>query len=69
MVKKKKSLNFIEKIKNEKGEVVNKTTDIALAFQKYFSSLYAIKRQEIQIEEDTRIKKIQDYLKKQTYQK
>lgn len=64
MIRKKKSLNYIEKIKNEKGEVVNKTTDIALAFQIYFSSLYAIKKQETHLEEEIRKKKIHDYLKK-----
>lgn len=51
MIRKKKLLNYIEKIKNEKGELVNKTTDIAIAFQKYFSSLYAIKKQGTQSEE------------------
>lgn len=32
ILRNKKTLNYIEKIKNERGEIVNKTTDIALAF-------------------------------------
>lgn len=63
IVRKKKSLNYIEKIKNEKGELINKMSDIAIAFQQYYTALYAIKKQESQQEEEIR-KKTQIYLKK-----
>lgn len=57
----KKTLNY-KKIKNERGEMVYKTTDIAKAFQTYYSALYSIRNKETQKEEETRQIKIQEYL-------
>lgn len=59
ILRKKKTLNYIEKIKNDKGEIKNKTTDIAQAFSQYYSSLYAIKKQESNQQVEKRRKKIQ----------
>lgn len=58
----KKTLNYIEKIKNERGEIVNKTTDIASTFQQYYSTFYAIKDQETKQEKETRKRNTLDYL-------
>ena len=46
MLRRNKSLNYIEKIKNGRGEMVNKTVNIATAFQTYYSALYAIRKED-----------------------
>ena len=61
MLGRNKSLNYIEKIKNGRGEMVNKTADIATAFQTYYSALYTIRKEDTHKEK--RQEKIQEYLK------
>lgn len=56
--KEKKPLNYIEQIKNEKGEIKYKTTDIAKVFKTYYSALYAIRNKETRQEEESRKSKI-----------
>lgn len=42
VLKKKRDLNFIEKIQNIKGEVVTTTKGIAEEFRKYYETLYTV---------------------------
>lgn len=42
-LKKKKTSNYIERIRNSSGEIKYKTQDIAKTFQKFYEALYAIK--------------------------
>lgn len=41
-LKKKKNVNYIEKIKTKSGKIRYKTSDIAKAFQEFYGELYAI---------------------------
>lgn len=50
-------------MKNEKEVIVNATTEIARAFQSYYSALYAVRQKGTQEDEQRRIQKIKDYLK------
>lgn len=42
LLKRKRDLNFIEKIQNKKGEVVSTTKGIAEEFRKYYEALYTV---------------------------
>lgn len=41
LLKKKKSINYIEKIQNKQGEMVYKTKEIADVFKFYYGALYS----------------------------
>lgn len=59
----KKSINFIGKIKDrEEGEMVFSTPKIAKVFKKYYSTLYSINQMRAQEKETNRREKIRDYL-------
>lgn len=63
-LKYKKSSNYIEKMKNIKGEMVYKTTKIANVFQSYYSAFCSVRQKETQEVEKNGGKKMQDYLRK-----
>lgn len=42
MLRKKKSINFIEKIQNKKGEMIHNTKDIAMVFRDFYELLYSV---------------------------
>ena len=62
ILKKKKGKNFVDKIKNKNGEIIQTTTGIAKEFQNYYANLYAVKKGEIQGNETERREKIKKYL-------
>lgn len=53
MLKKKKSINYIEKIQKKDGKLVYTTKDIAKVFKSYYGALYTVNQEEYQETEKT----------------
>lgn len=63
LLKKKRDLNFIEKIQNKKGEVVVTTKGIEEEFKKYYEALYTIGQKGASVQIENR--KVDKFLKGQ----
>lgn len=62
-LRKKKTSNYIDKIKTRTGDIRYKDKDIATTFQDYYAGLYAINKNETQEQRDQKREKIKSYLK------
>lgn len=60
---KKKSINYIKKIKNNKGDIVYTASEVARVFHNYYSVLYSVRQKGSQKVESKRKQKIQEYLR------
>lgn len=61
MLKKKKSINYIETIHNKNGEMVYTTKEIAKVFKSYYGALYSVKQKGQQVIE--KIEETKEFLK------
>lgn len=60
ILKKKKSINYIDKIQNKHGEIVYKTKEIAEVFKSYYGALYSVNHTGQQ--DKDKIRKIEEFL-------
>lgn len=61
MLKKKKSINYIEKIQNKQGGMVYKTKEIAEVFKCYYRGLYSLNKGQ---QDKDRIGKTEEFLER-----
>lgn len=62
MLKKKRSIHFIEKIQNKNGEMVHNKKDIASVFRDFYEHLYLVRQVEGQGQQEAQKKRKKEKL-------